>query len=87
MFWSDEDGGYVATTPELEGVSAFAETPEGALSELAVARDLWLEELAVSGQEPPPPLNTLIVQLLSEARGAPQATRTDRSSRAATTAQ
>lgn len=102
LFWSDEDGGYIATSPELEGVSAFSETPEGALTELAMARELWLEELAVSGQEAPPPLslphhsgqfrlritrslhgwlaaraelegvslNTLIVQLLSEARGA-----------------
>ncbi len=101
-FWSAEDDGYIATTPELEGVSAFGETPEGALTELAAARELWLEELAVSGHEAPAPLslphhsgqfrlriprslhgwlaaraesegvslNTLIVQILSEARGA-----------------
>lgn len=95
------DGGYVAITPELEGVSAFGDTPAAALSELVVARDLWLEELRVSGHEAPAPLslprysgqfrlrlprslhawlaaraelegvslNTLIVQLLSEAHG------------------
>ncbi|HUF75643.1 MAG TPA: type II toxin-antitoxin system HicB family antitoxin [Longimicrobiales bacterium] len=101
IFWSDEDGGYVAITPELEGVSSFGETPAAALSELVVARDLWLEERRASGHEAPAPLslprysgqfrlrlprslhawlaaraelegvslNTLAVQLLSEARG------------------
>jgi len=101
IVWSDEDGGYVATSPELEGVSAFAESPEAALSELSIARHLWLEEAEASGHEAPTPLsvqsysgqfrlriprslhgwltaraedegvslNTLIVQLLSEARG------------------
>jgi predicted RNase H-like HicB family nuclease len=99
--WSDEDGGYVASIPELEGVSAFGDTAEAALAELAVARQLWLEELDASGEDAPPPLslprfsgqfrlrvprslhawlaaraevegvslNTLIVQILSEARG------------------
>lgn len=102
IVWSEEDHGYVATAPELEGVSAFGETPEDALSELTVARDLWLQEVCASGGELPAPthfthhsgqfrlrlprslhgwlaehadlegvsLNTLVVQLLSEARGS-----------------
>ena len=40
IVWSDEDGGYVATAPELEGVSAFGETLEDALTELGVAREV-----------------------------------------------
>lgn len=102
IFWSDEDEGYVASTPELEGVSAFGDTPEAALAELTVARGLWLEEFEASGRHAPAALsrhrysgqfrlrvprslhawlaaradvegvslNTLIVQILSEARGA-----------------
>ena len=101
IFWSEEDGGFVATTPELEGVSAFGATPSEALSELLRARDLWLEEVRESGEEVPEPLtlpeysgqfrlriprslhgwlaaraelegvslNTLLVQILSEASG------------------
>ena len=102
ILWSDEDQGYVARVPELEGVSAFGLTPGVALEELAVAREVWLEELGATEQAPPAPallpyrsgqfrvrlprslhdwlaeraevegvsLNTWIVQLLSEARGA-----------------
>lgn len=101
IVWSDEDGGYIATAPELEGVSAFGETLEDALAELGIACDVWLEEACASGRELPVPLtlpsysgqfrlrlprslhgwlaaradlegvslNTLVVQLLSEARG------------------
>jgi predicted RNase H-like HicB family nuclease len=99
--WSEEDRGYIATVPELEGVSAFGETLEDALTELGIARDVWLEESCASGSDLPVPLtlssysgqfrlrlprslhgwlaaradledvslNTLVVQLLSEARG------------------
>jgi len=56
IFWSDEDGGYIATTPELEGVSAFGATAPEALAELLVARDLWLEEVRESGRVTPEPL-------------------------------
>ncbi len=101
IVWSAADGGYIATAPELEGVSAFGETLEDALTELGVARDVWLEESCASGRDLPAPLtlpgysgqfrlrlprslhgwlaaradvegvslNTLVVQLLSEARG------------------
>jgi len=101
IVWSEEDGGYVATVPELEGLSAFGETQEDALTELGTARALWVEESCASENDMPTPLtlptysgqfrvrlprslhgwlaaraelegvslNTLVVQLLSEARG------------------
>lgn len=101
IFWSDEDDGYIADSPELADVSAFGETPGSALAELGTARGLWLEEMQAMGRDAPPPLtlprhsgqfrlrvprslhawlsaraelegvslNTLIVQVLSEARG------------------
>ena len=56
LVWSDEDDGYIATAPELEGVSAFGETLEDALSELVIARGVWIEEACESGRDLPAPL-------------------------------
>jgi predicted RNase H-like HicB family nuclease len=38
IFYSEEDGGYIADIPDLESCSAFGETPEQALKELEVAK-------------------------------------------------
>ena len=43
IFYSEEDGGYIAIAPDLKGCSAFGETPQEALKELEVAIDLWLD--------------------------------------------
>jgi predicted RNase H-like HicB family nuclease len=43
IFYSEEDGGYIAVAPDLKGCSAFGETPQEALRELEVAMELWLE--------------------------------------------
>src|SRR5690606_17981404 len=56
IVWSEEDGGYVATVPELEGLSAFGETQEDALTELGTARALWVEESCASENDMPTPL-------------------------------
>lgn len=43
IFYSEEDGGYIAIAPDLKGCSAFGETPQEALKELETAIELWLE--------------------------------------------
>jgi len=43
IFWSDEDGCYVADLPDFEYCSAFGSTPEQALAELMIAKQAWLE--------------------------------------------
>jgi predicted RNase H-like HicB family nuclease len=43
IFYSEEDGGYVAIAPDLKGCSAFGETPQEALRELETAIELWLQ--------------------------------------------
>jgi predicted RNase H-like HicB family nuclease len=43
IFYSDEDGGYIADIPDLHGCSAFGVTPEKALKEVEKAKVLWLE--------------------------------------------
>jgi predicted RNase H-like HicB family nuclease len=43
IFYSDEDGGYIADIPDLSGCSAFGMTPEAALKEVSKARKAWLD--------------------------------------------
>jgi predicted RNase H-like HicB family nuclease len=43
IFYSEEDGGYIAIASDHKGCSAFGETPQQVLRELEVAMDLWLE--------------------------------------------
>jgi len=40
LSWSDDDGVWVATSPEFDGVTAFGESRDEALGELKVALDL-----------------------------------------------
>ena len=42
VFYSDEDGGYIADIPDLEACSAFGEDPNQALAEVLVAKEAWL---------------------------------------------
>ena len=55
IFWSDEDGAYVADIPDLEGCAALGDSPEAALGELAVARAAWIEAAREQGKPIPPP--------------------------------
>lgn len=55
IFWSDEDGSYVADIPDLEACSAFGETPEEALREVMRAKRAWLEVARVEGKPIPEP--------------------------------
>ena len=55
IFYSEEDGGYIADIPDLESCSAFGETPERALAELERAKAAWLEAARAEGKPIPPP--------------------------------
>lgn len=44
VFWSEEDGGYIATCPDIPGLSAFGETEEAALQEGESVLRLFFEE-------------------------------------------
>ena len=43
IFFSEEDGGYIADIPDLAACSAFGATPEEALREVQIAKAAWLE--------------------------------------------
>lgn len=55
IFYSEEDGGYIADIPDLESCSAFGATPEQALAELEKAKEAWLETARQEGKPIPPP--------------------------------
>lgn len=55
LFWSDEDEAYIADVPDLRYCSAHGETPEEALREIVVARELWLEVAREDGLALPDP--------------------------------
>ena len=55
IFYSEEDGGYIADIPDLEHCSAFGATPEAALSEVTKAKQAWIEAARAAGKPVPPP--------------------------------
>jgi predicted RNase H-like HicB family nuclease len=55
IFYSEEDGGYIADIPDLDSCSAFGQTPEQALSEVERAKTAWLEAAERDGKPIPPP--------------------------------
>jgi len=55
IFYSDEDGGYIADIPDLESCSAFGATPEQALTEVERAKEAWLAAARQTGKPIPPP--------------------------------
>ncbi len=55
IFFSEEDGGYIADIPDLEACSAFGTTPEEALKQVKTAKDAWLEAARAEGKAIPEP--------------------------------
>jgi predicted RNase H-like HicB family nuclease len=55
VFYSEEDGGYIADIPDLETCSAFGRTPEEALTEVLRAKEAWLAAATEEGRPIPPP--------------------------------
>ncbi len=55
IFWSDEDGGYIADIPDLEACSAFGRSPAEALAEVERAKAAWLESARTEGKPIPKP--------------------------------
>jgi len=55
IFYSHEDGGYVADMPDLDSCSAFGETPEKAVAEVERAKVAWLAAAREAGKPVPRP--------------------------------
>jgi predicted RNase H-like HicB family nuclease len=65
IFYSDEDGGYIADIPDLESCSAFGETPEEALAEVQRAKSAWLDSAREAGKPIPEPRYRPVIYQLS----------------------
>jgi len=55
VFYSDEDGGYIADIPDLDACSAFGATAEEALAEVEKAKETWLGAARDAGRTIPEP--------------------------------
>jgi predicted RNase H-like HicB family nuclease len=55
IFYSEEDGGYIADIPDLEACSAFGETAEQALAEVEKAKSAWIAAALAAGKTVPEP--------------------------------
>jgi predicted RNase H-like HicB family nuclease len=55
VFFSQEDGGYIADIPDLESCSAFGQTPAEAVAELERAKEAWLAAAREAGRPIPEP--------------------------------
>jgi predicted RNase H-like HicB family nuclease len=55
VFYSEDDQGFIAEVPDLDGVSAFGETPHEAVREIETVIDLWIETATAEGRSIPEP--------------------------------
>lgn len=53
LFFSAEDGGFVADIPDLDACAAFGASPEEALAEVIRARGAWLSAARETGRPIP----------------------------------
>ncbi len=61
IFYSENDGGYIADIPNLEYCSAFGETPEEALVEVINAKTAWIESAIGNGFAIPEPKESKMI--------------------------
>jgi predicted RNase H-like HicB family nuclease len=55
LYWSDEDGLFVAEVPELPGCMAHGDTQEAALASAKDAMQLWIDTAIEFGDPVPEP--------------------------------
>lgn len=55
IYWSNEDGVFVAEVPQLPGCAAHGETQEEALKNIQDAVELWIETAREFGDAIPEP--------------------------------
>ncbi len=59
LFWSEDDGAYIAEVPELPGCMADGATAKDALQNVEVVAAEWIETAVSLGREVPVPKGRL----------------------------
>jgi predicted RNase H-like HicB family nuclease len=67
VFYSDEDGGYIADIPDLEFCSAFGATPAEALDEVGKAKTAWIATAKKHRKPVPKPTYRPVIYQLAAA--------------------
>jgi predicted RNase H-like HicB family nuclease len=67
VFYSDDDGGYIADIPDLQCCSAFGETPAEALQEVEKAKAAWLAAAKAARKPVPKPRYRPVIYQLAPA--------------------
>ena len=57
LYWSKQDGAFVAEVPELPGCMAHGDTQQSALDHVQQAMDLWIDTARDLGRPVPEPRN------------------------------
>jgi len=55
VFWSEEDGGFIAVAPDLPGCSAYGDTAAESIQEMEDAMQSWLDACRAMGRPLPKP--------------------------------
>lgn len=55
IFYSRQDGGFIADIPDLKYCSAFGKTPADALRQVETAKSLWIEAAKARRRRLPKP--------------------------------
>ena len=55
LYWSDEDGAFIAEAPELPGCMAHGDTQEAALKNIKDAMEFWIDTARELGRQVPEP--------------------------------
>ncbi len=66
IFYSKEDGGYIADVPDLKHCSAFGATPKEALQEVIKAKEAWLKAAKAHKKPIPPPRYRPVIYQVAE---------------------
>lgn len=60
IYWSEEDGAFIATVPELPGCMADGPTKGDALEAVELVAQQWIETARETGRDIPAPRGRLI---------------------------
>ena len=55
VYWSEEDGCWIADVPDLQYCSAHGLSPHAAVAEVELAAEAWLEAARAAGRAIPEP--------------------------------